>query len=296
MTTRRQRTSANAIGWLFIGPAVLGSLLLNVAPVVPMLLLSLTQWDGTSFQQPQYVGLRNFRRLFEDPYFIETVQRTLIFVAITVVLAMGTGLTLAMLVRTRSRFNGALRAIYFLPFITSQVAIGLVWQWVFDYDGGLVNELLGLVGIEGPRWLLEPPTAFAAVVIVTAWFFTGYNMVLFLSGLQRIPVALLEAATLDGAGPWRRFRYIIFPLISPTTFFILFINVLIIFDVFGLIYAMTGGGPGTSTEVYMYRLYNEAFEFFRLGYAAAMAMILMAILTVLSLVQFRLQRKWVFYQ
>jgi len=291
----RHRPRRQWVGWLFVLPVVVGTLVFNVLPMAPTLFLSLTDWDG-GFTDLRLVGINNYAKLLNDSYFIGSVQRTFLFVALTVTIAMASGLFLAMLVRTTSRANSALRAVYFLPFITSQVAIGLVWRWIFNHNAGPVSGVLDAVGVAGPRWLLQPETAFGVLVLVTSWLFTGYNMVLFLSGLQRIPGEVLEAATIDGAGPLARFRHIVFPLLSPTTFFVLVVNIIIVFEVFGLIFVLTDGGPGTATEVYMYRLYREAFQFFHLGYASAMAWILIVILTTLSAAQFALSRRWVFYQ
>ena len=293
--TRHQLKSREAIiAWCFVAPAVLGTLLFNVLPIVPTFYLSLTDWGG-GFREVQFLGLRNYEDLFADRYFIESVVRTLIYVAFTVVLAMASGLLLALMVRGNSRTTLALRAIYFLPYITSQVAIGIVWKWMFDDANGPVNKVLALVGIDGPNWLLEPTSAFSLVVLVTAWFFSGYNMVLFIAGLQRIPTDLLDAASIDGAGAWVKFRYIILPLLSPTTFFVLVVNIIAIFEIFGLVYTLTDGGPGSATEIYMYRLYREAFEFSNLGYASAMSFLLILFLIAASALQFRLSRRWVHY-
>jgi ABC-type sugar transport system permease subunit len=171
-----------------------------------------------------------------------------------------------------------------------------VWRWIFDHDRGPINSFLDLIGIRGPNWLLQGHTAFFAVIVVSIWFFTGYNMILFLAGLRRIPRELGEAAAVDGAGSFQRFRYITFPLLSPTTLVATVINTLIAFEVFGLIFVMTAGGPGVSTEVYLFRLWREAFEFFRIGSASAMGVILFFIMLILALIQFLLSKKWVFYE
>jgi multiple sugar transport system permease protein len=188
-----------------------------------------------------------------------------------------------------------LRAAYFAPYITNVVAIGYIWYWIYNPERGLINALLSGIGIDGPSWLASSTWAMPAVVIVSVWQGAGYPMVIFLAGMQGIPKDLYEAAEIDGAGPWRRVRRITMPLLTPHLFFVLVTQFITSFQVFGIIYIMTQGGPGHSTSVYIYYLYQQAFGSGKLGYASALAWLLFIILVTVTYVQWRLQRRWVFY-
>lgn len=295
VATRRRSRLQGISYWPFVLPLLLGTLLFNVLPMVPTIFYSFTNWDG-GFREPEFVGLRNYQRLMTDSYFLASVQRTVAFSVGVVALAMAAGLGLALLVRGGSRTDHAFRAIYFLPFITSEVAVALVWRWVFDAQFGPLNTALGQVGLRAPAWLIDPKVALIAVIIVAAWHYMGYNMLLFLAGLQHISPDYLEAAKIDGAGAVQRFFRITLPLLSPTTFFVLVINMIFVFQIFGLIFVMTDGGPGSSTEILMFYLYRQAFTFFNLGYASAVAWFLFVILAVASAAQFIISRRWVHYE
>ncbi|OHD24240.1 MAG: sugar ABC transporter permease, partial [Spirochaetes bacterium GWB1_66_5] len=187
--------------------------------------------------------------------------------------------------------SGFFRTAFFLPTITSIIAIAVVWLWVYDDANGLANMLLRLVGLKPVRWLTSPKTSLLSLIIMTVWKNAGYHMVVFLAGLQAIPPSLHEAATIDGASPRQRFRYVTWPLLAPTTVFVLVTNTIFTFQVFGPIYVMTGGGPVRSTSVIVYYLYQRAFEFQEMGYASAVAWVIFLILIALTVLQMRLARK-----
>ena len=293
----RRRSQLNGVPyWLFVLPLVSGTLLFNVLPMLPTLYLSFTNWDG-GFQSLDFVGLANYADMLHDPYFLSSVQRTLVFTVGTIAIAMVLGLGLALLVRRGFPSDNGFRAIYFLPVITSEVAVGLVWRWILDYQFGPLNVALASIGITaGPRWLVDPNIALLSVIIVAAWHYMGYDMLLFLAGLQHISPDVQEAAKIDGADAVQRLFRITLPLLSPTTFFVLIINMIFVFQIFGLVFIMTDGGPGSSTEIYMFHLYRQAFTFFRMGYASAIAWVLFLILAGASALQFALSKRWVFYE
>lgn len=293
----RRRSRLQGISyWPFVLPLLLGTLLFNVLPMLPTIYFSFTNWDG-GFRDLDFIGLQNYQRLARDPYFLASVQRTLFFSVGVIVLAMAAGLGLALLVRGNSPSDHTFRAIYFLPYITAEVAVALVWRWIYDAQFGPLNNVLAQLGWTAPpAWLLDPKVALGAVVIVAAWHTMGYDMLLFLAGLQHISPDYLEAAKIDGAGPIRRFRHIILPLLSPTTFFVMIVNTISVLQLFGLIFVMTDGGPGSATEIMMFYLYRQAFSFFNMGYASAIAWILFVILATISLVQFVVSKRWVYYE
>jgi ABC-type sugar transport system permease subunit len=223
------------------------------------------------------------------------LRNTLIFtfgaIPATTVLAF----ILALLCNRRVPGLPVFRAAFFAPFITNVVAVGYIWYWIYKPDGGALNALLGLVGIDGPAWLSESRLALISVIIVAVWQGTGYPMVIFLAGLQGIPADLYESASIDGASKTRQLFRITIPLMTPSIFFVIITQFITSFQVFGIIYIMTNGGPGHATSVYIYYLYQVAFSFGRFGYAAAMAWVLFMILGIITLIQWKLQKRWVFY-
>jgi multiple sugar transport system permease protein len=282
-------------GWLFVGPVVLGTLIFNILPMFPTFYTSFTYWNGLT--DPNWIGLKNYHFAFAgDPNFMVGLRNTLFYTMGAVPGAMVAGLALALLVNERLPGITLARAIFFLPVITSVVAVGMVWKWIFNWQYGLLNSLLKLVGISGPRWLTDPNTAMLAIIIVAIWQQMGYNMVLFLAGLQGIPRSVEEAATIDGATAWERFLHVKLPLLTPTIFFVLIISLIGSFQVFGLIHTMTRGGPGTATYVYVYHMWFEGLQRSKFGYGSALAFMLFAVIGVVTWLQWWLGRRWVFYQ
>jgi len=205
-------------------------------------------------------------------------------------------LLLAIALNQQLRGVSVFRAAYFLPTITSAVAAATVWRWIYEPNFGLLNSLLYAIGVaHPPAWLSSPAWAMPALILLGVWQGLGFQMVIFLAGLQGIPTHLYEAAAIDGAGWWARFRHITLPLISPTTFFVLIISVIGSYQVFDQAFVLTEGGPGYATTTLVYYIYEYAFQFFKMGYAAAMAWILFAIVFVLTVIQFRIQARWVHY-
>jgi multiple sugar transport system permease protein len=290
---RRDHETLSA--YLFLAPNAIGFLVFSAIPVLAALVLAFYDWDlllGTEF-----VGLENFRRLlFEDTNFHAAFLNTFYFVAVSVPLSAGLGLAVALLCNQALRGITVYRAVFLLPYVTITVAVALVWRWLYHPDLGLINTLLGLVGIDGPAWLVSTRWAMPAIIFLSVWKSFGYNMVLFLAGLQAIPEQLYEAATIDGANAWQRFRHITVPMLSPTTFFVVIISIIGSFQVFDQALVMTGGGPGVATTTLVLFIYQVGFQSFQMGYAAAAAWLLFVVVMVFTVIQFRAQRRWVTYE
>jgi multiple sugar transport system permease protein len=271
--------------WGFMGPALVHLAVFAFAPLLFAAWLSLHRWGLVEPVRP-FVGLANFREIFGDARFWHSLGVTALYslyVPATMLLSL-----LAALALDRSGVRVRLaRAVLFLPFISSVVAIALVWQWMYQTDFGLINNVLAQLGITGPDWLGDPKFALVSVMILSVWVHLGYQMVIFLAGLQGIPQVYHDAARVDGAGGWQRFRRITLPLLRPTILFVLVTGTISSFQVFTYISVMTEGGPLHSTEVVVYRIYQEAWEFLRFGTASAMSLVLLVILLIATWVQFR---------
>ena len=290
-----RRGRRNIEGWIFIGPAILGILAFQFVPILVSMYASLTTWDGMN--PPEFTGIDNFRRLVvEDEFFRETLKNTIYFTLGHIPLTIVFALILALFCNLSLPGISIFRTAYFIPAVSNVVAISVVWFWIYQPQNGVLNSLLSRIGIEGPAWLSSTTWAMPAVILVSVWQGVGYPMVILLAGLQGIPHELYEAARIDGASPWNQFWKITIPLLTPTLFFLLITQFISSFQVFGIIYVMTQGGPANATSVYIYYLYQNAFAFGRMGYASAMAWILFAIIAVVTFVQWKLQKRWVFYE
>jgi len=280
-----QRRRGSAAAWSFLAPSAFHLAAFTVAPLLFTLYVSLHDWDLLGGSKP-FVGLANYREMFADPLFWNALRNTALYslyVPVTMSLALGAAIVLNRPTRTVR----VLRAIVFLPTIVSFTAIAVVWQWMFNVDYGLLNYALRALGLAGVDWLSDPRTALFAVMIVSAWVQLGYQMVIYLAGLQGIPASYYEAATLDGAGSWQRFREITLPLLRPVSVYLFVTGIIWSFQVFTLVYVMTEGGPVHATDVLVYRIYQSAWEFRRMGYASAMSWFLFALLLVLTLAQWK---------
>jgi multiple sugar transport system permease protein len=284
----------NLAGWLFVGPVILGVLFFQLAPVAASLAVSLTNWSGLN--QPKFLAFDNYKELFTaDDTFWPSLKNTVVFTVAVVVLTIGIGLALAVLCNQKVKGIGIFRTLYYSPAVTNVVAIGFVWFWLYDPTNGLFNSTLKTVGIDGPAWLSDTKTALIAVIIVAIWQGVGYPMVILLAGLQSIDQSLLEAATVDGASAWRRFWSVVVPLLTPSLFFLTITQFITSFQVFGIIYVMTSGGPNNATSVFIFHIYEAAFGHGRLGYASAMGWVLFVIVGVVTAVQWKLEKRWVHY-
>ena len=282
----REKTSA----WLFILPALLGTLIFIIIPVFCSFGLSFVKWDLVN--QMQFVGLQNYRDIFSEGLFWKILINTVVFAVSTSVLGVIIPLILAVILNSKIRGSEFYKTSYFLPFITPMIVIGVVWQWIFDPNIGMMNQFLHL----HINWLYDTHFAMPALIIVSVWKLIGYNMIIFLSSLSSINNSLFEAAKIDGANAFQTFKNITIPVLSPSIFFVVIITAISSFQVFDLIYLMTEGGPFDSTNVLVYAIYKNAFEYFNVGKASAIAYVLFVIILVLTLVQWNLRKKIVYIE
>ncbi len=290
----RLKNSENLYGVIFVGPIVFSLLVFTYGPVLVALYLSFCKGDYLS--TPLWVGAANYARALHDPIFWKSLTNTACYVLGTVPLGMALSLALALAMNQELRGIVFYRCIFFLPTITSSVAISMMWGWMYNPEFGLINELLARIGIKGPMWLASVEWALPAIMIMSIWRGLGYNMLLFLAGLQGIPRELYEAAEIDGAAAWRRFLHVTFPLLSPTTFMIAILSIIGGFQIFEYSYVMTHGGPLYATMTVVLMIYSRAFETFEMGYASALSYALFAVILLLTLVQWKGQSRWVFYE
>lgn len=274
------------VGLLFVAPMLALFLLFRFLPALGAFFLSLTdyrisgKWD--------FVALDNYTRLLSDNVFHEalvvTLTYTVIFVPLTVLLSLGTAVLLHQVVWKRGFFRG----VFFLPYVTSIVLAAVIWKWIYDAQDGLLNSVLGLVSIGPIDFLSQSGTVLPSIAVTSAWKGFGYSMLILLAGLQAVPKSYLEAAMIDGAGTWQRFRYVTLPQLRPVLFFVLVIETIGAFQVFDAMYVMTGGGPVRSSYSLVYFLYDSGFKYFDFGYASAIGLVLFLIVLIVSLVQRRL--------
>lgn len=278
----------------FILPNFIGFFIFTLIPVVISLVLSFMEWDTAS--PIKFVGLKNFARLLHDDTFKISIFNTIYYTVATVPLTLVCALILALLLNKGLKGLKVFRAMFFFPYITSLVAVAVVWNMLFHPTMGPINEFLKSLGIHNPPgWTASTTWALPAVIITSVWRSMGYYMILFLAGIQGIPGELYEAATMDGANPIQRFKNITLPMLTPTTFFVTIMLTINSFKVFDLILVMTNGGPGRSTNVLVYQIYNEAFLNLKFGYSSAIAMVLFALVLIITLIQFKFEEKWVSY-
>ena len=251
-------------------------------------------WDGAN--RTSWAGLENFQRLLTDETFQISLKNTLVYVAGTVPLTMAASLGLALLLNRPLRGRNFFRTTFFFPYVASLVAVAVVWNLLFFPSAGPVNELLRAIGVQNPpRWSASVDWAMPTVIMASIWRYMGYYMIIYLAALQGIPSILYEAAEIDGASPWQKFRYVTLPLLTPATFFISVMLTITSFKVFDMILMMTNGGPGRATNVLVFYTYNVAFREFRFGYSSAIAMVLLAMVVIITFVQFRMEKRWVSY-
>jgi multiple sugar transport system permease protein len=279
-------------GYLFLVPNLIGFLTFNVVPIGAAILLAFSEWDLAS--TPKFTGLGNFAIMVQDDLFWKTLGNTFYYAFVAVPTGVLAAFFLALLINRKMRGVLAFRVVYFLPHVTLSVAAALIWAWIYHPDFGLINYLLGMIGIQGPSWLFDSRWAMPAVIIMSNWRGIGYAMLVFLAGLQGIPYELYEAATIDGASGWQQLLHVTVPMLSPTTFFILTTSLIGGFQAFDQFYVMTQGGPAFSTTPIVLYTYNNAFQYFKMGYAASMAAVLFLCIFVITRVQWRLARTWVY--
>ncbi|MBP7347045.1 MAG: sugar ABC transporter permease [Butyrivibrio sp.] len=290
----KYRKSEVISGYLFILPSLVIFITFMIIPIFMGLYISLTDYDG--FKTMNFVGLQNYAAMFKDSYFLVSFKNNIVYTLFTVPGTMILSLLLAVAVNKGIKGSSVFKTVFFFPYITSMVAVGIIWTLLFNPTVGPINNFIKSIGIANPPgWLLSTKSALPAVMIVTVWKWSGYYMIIFLAGLQGIPKQLYEASEVDGASGLTKFFHITLPLLSPTTFLILILLIINSFQVFDLINIMTEGGPGRATNVLVYRIYQEGFKYMHFGYASAEAYFLFAIILIITGIQFRGQKKWVVY-
>lgn len=280
--------SQTSAAWIFVFPALLGMLIFIIIPIFFSFGLSFAKWD--LLNPIQFVGLDNYKEIFTEPLFGKILLNTVVFALATSFFGVIIPLILAAIMNSKIRGADFFKTAYFLPFITPMIVIGIVWEWIFDPNIGLLNKVLQV----HINWLYDPHWAMPALIIVSVWKLIGYNMIIFLSGFSGISNSMFEAAKIDGANPVETFFYVTIPLLSPTIFFVVIITAVSSFQIFDLIYLMTQGGPLDSTNVLVYAIYKNAFEYFNAGKASAIAYVLFVIILVLTLLQWNMRKKLVY--
>ncbi|HVD61106.1 MAG TPA: sugar ABC transporter permease [Gemmatimonadaceae bacterium] len=291
----RMPAEANTAAWFFLAPALLLITVFFFVPVVASLILSVTDFDIYGIANPsntRFVGLRNYQKLLSTPDFWNALKNTFYFAFVGGPLTIAVSLGAALLLNSKLvRFKGFFRTIYFTPFVTTLVAVAIVWRYLYHTRYGLFNYGLGKLGIAPIDWLGDPHWAMPAIILMAVWKSFGYNMLIFIAGLQAIPEELYDAAEIDGAGPFRRFFSITLPMLAPTLVFISVITMIGYFQLFAEPYVMTQGGPLRSTTSVVLLMYEEGFRWWRMGYAAAVAFVLFIVILIATLLQFRLQKE-----
>jgi multiple sugar transport system permease protein len=279
-------------GYLFISPWIIGFLIFTAGALAGSFGISLTKFSMVG--PPEYVGLGNYQYMFDDEFFWKSLRVTLYYL-LNVPLNLVLGLLLALLLNQKIKGMSIFRTIFYLPSVTAGVAVALLWMWVFNPRFGVINVMLAKIGILGPAWLGSETWAMPALIIMSIWG-VGGGMLIYLGALQSIPTHLYEAATLDGAGGWRKFLNITVPMITPVLLLNLIIGVIASFQVFTQAFVMTKGGPNYATLFYVLYLYQQAFQWFNMGYAAALAWVLFLVILVFTFVILRTSSKWVYYE
>lgn len=281
----RRRLLENLEAWLFLLPAAAVLAVFHFAPIAYAFAVSLLRWNLIDPVRP-FVGLDNYMRLFTDEKFLAAVTNTTYFAVVSVALALPLALAFAVLLNRRLAGMSWYRTAFFIPYVTPLAAGAMVWGWLYHPDRfGLLNYLLDRAGLPAQGWLLDPNQAMPAIIVVAVWSTLGRDIVIFLAGLQNIGADYYEAAQIDGATAWQLFRHITLPLLSPTTYFLLVVSMIGAFKVFALPLFLTGGGPLDRTLTIVYSIYQQGFQYFRMGYAAAQAYALFAIVLLITLVQ-----------
>ncbi len=290
---RSKALRVNLVGYGFVLLSVLGIFFFNLGPMLSSFYLAFCEYDIIT--PPKFIGLANFYNIItNDETFRKALINTIYYVGASVPLRLILAFLIAILLNQKIRGMGLYRTIFYLPTITSGVAMALIWTWVLDPSFGIINTVLRFFGIQGPGWLGDPKWAMPGIILVALWQ-VGTQVIIFLSGLQNVPVQFYEAAEIDGAGSFRKHISITIPLISPIFFFNLVIGIIQSFQVFDKVYIMTRGGPANATIVYVMYLYERAFTWLKMGYGSALAWILFFIIMLLTLLQFKFS-KWVYYE
>ena len=291
---RNRKNDESRLGWLMASPWIIGFVIFTAGPMIASLWLAGTSWDLLT--PPQWVGLANFQTMvWEDELPLHAMRITVLYAVMALPRHLFFGVSLAMLLNTKIRGLAILRTIYYLPAILAGVAVALLWRWIFSPDFGLLNLALSQIGIQGPAWLSDRTWVMPSFVLMSLWG-VGGSMVIYLAGLQGIPTDLYEAADMDGANWFRRIINITLPMLSPVIFFQLIMGIIHAMQIFTQAFIMTNGGPANASLFYMLYLYRQAFQYFNMGYASALAWVLFVCILLLTLLIFRTASSWVYYE
>jgi multiple sugar transport system permease protein len=291
-TSRRRESLA---GFLSVSPWLIGFFVFVFGPMMYAFWLSFNRWDLIG--EARFIGLQNYNRLFHDRLFWQSIKVTILYGLGRVPLGILTGLAAAVLLNQKVKAEGLWRTVYYMPVVLPPVAVSLMWMWIYNPRYGVLNNFIHSVfGVEGPRWLDDANLVLPSLMMMAVWAAVGRNMIIYLSGLQGIAQELYEAATIDGASPWRKFMRITLPLLTPVIFFNLVTGMIDTFQLFTQAYVMTEGGPRNQSLFFTYYLYQNAFQRFKMGYASAMAVVVFILIMALTLLVFRWSKAWVYYE
>ncbi|MDO4295129.1 MAG: sugar ABC transporter permease [bacterium] len=290
------RRKKNLIAYSFIAPNFIGFFILTFIPIIFSFVLSVCEWDAGNSSQITFVGLANFQKMLTDSTFKISFKNTIVYTIGVVPSTLILSLLLAMLMNCKIKGRTFFRSVIFFPYVASLVAVGVVWNALFHPDNGPVNQLLMALGVQNPpRWAADIHWAMPTLILLSIWKNVGYYTIVYLAALQGVPGELYEASKMDGANAWQRFKCITWPMVTPSTFFVAIMLTIYTFKVFDMMYITTQGGPGRATNVLVYHLYNQAFISLNFGYASAIAMVLFVIILVITLFQFRFEKKFTSY-
>ncbi|MCX4316679.1 MAG: sugar ABC transporter permease [Lachnospiraceae bacterium] len=281
---QKKRINNENIGYLLIAPSYLIYLLFVLVPVLWTIVMSFTDYN---LREWHFTGISNYIQMFQDKVFLRSIWNTVRYSLMTIPVVMVLALCLAMLLNQRLKAKGFFRTLFYLPNIFSMVAVSMAWLYLYDTNSGILNRMLNGLGLESVGWVSNTAMSMISVAIMSIWNQVGYNMILFLSGLQGIPEHLYEAASIDGATRWQKFRHITLPQLAPTTFFVFVMACIHSFQVFGQVLIVTNGGPVNSTTTIAHQIYKNGFEYFHMGYASAQAVVLLLIILAITIVNWK---------
>lgn len=273
--------------YLLIAPSYIIYAVFILIPVIWTIVMSFTDYN---LSEAHFVGITNYTQLIKDPIFVKSIGNTLFFCLLAIVPGMVLGLVLALFLNQKLKGKGFFRTLFYLPNIFSMVAVSMAWLYLYDTTAGILNKFLRDIGMQAVPWISSTSMAMISVAIMSIWNITGYNMILFLSGLQGIPEYLYEASSIDGANGWKKFWHVTLPMLRPTTFFVFVMACINSFQVFGQVLIVTNGGPMNATTTIAHQIYKNGFEYYKMGYASAQAVILMAIIFIITLINLRYGR------
>jgi multiple sugar transport system permease protein len=294
---RHMRNKDNLVAYLFLLPALIGFIVFIIIPFLSSLILSFTEWNFVSgVSGIKFIGLNNFKDLIHDPWFKTAFTNNMLFAFTVVPISLVLGLVLAAVIQRYVYVSNLIKIMIFMPYISSVVAIAIVWMVMLQPTYGPINQFLVSIGITNPpKWIADIKWAMPTLILISIWQGIGYYVIIYIGGLNSIPKDVYESADIDGAGFWSKFFRISVPLVSPSTFFLAITGIIASFKVFDLISVLTDGGPGTSTTVIAYYMYKTAFNYHKMGYASAMAAVIFVVIFIITILQWRGQKKLVIY-